>query len=249
MNTATEKTVEKTCEKHGAFTATVSSCKGLFTTSDCPICTKEFIRRHEEAERAAAEKAHICYLTETVGIPPRFLDRTLDNFAVETVEQRSALEVVRDYILHFDDNLRVGRCLLFCGDPGRGKTHLACGMAHALLESHRRVRYCTAQGLIRELRDTWRRDSERSESGVLKDLVGFDLLIVDEVGMQYGSDAEKVQLFEVINGRYNAVRPTFIISNLGIEGMIEHLGDRLVDRLRENEGQMLLFKGASWRGR
>ena len=41
-----------------------------------------------------------------------------------------------------------------------------------------------------------------------------DLLILDEVGVQFGSETEKMILFEIINGRYEQLKPTIVISNL-----------------------------------
>ena len=40
-----------------------------------------------------------------------------------------------------------------------------------------------------------------------------DLLILDEVGVQFGSETEKMILFEIINGRYEQLKPTIVISN------------------------------------
>jgi len=53
----------------------------------------------------------------------------------------------------------------------------------------------------------------------------------------------------VINGRYGAQRPTLVISNLDLAGLRENLGERVVDRLRENDGRALVFTGKSWRAR
>jgi DNA replication protein DnaC len=58
-----------------------------------------------------------------------------------------------------------------------------------------------------------------------------------------------VQLFDVINARYGAQRPTLVISNLDLAGLREDLGERVLDRLRENDGRMLVFKGKSWRAK
>jgi DNA replication protein DnaC len=60
------------------------------------------------------------------------------------------------------------------------------------------------------------------------------LLVMDEVGVQYGTDAEKVLLFDVINRRYQDVMPTILLTNLDKAGLREYLGDRAFDRIREN---------------
>lgn len=64
--------------------------------------------------------------------------------------------------------------------------------------------------------------------------------------MQFGSDAEKLILFEIINGRYEAVKPTILLSNLNIDGLKGYMGERVVDRLREG-GKADRFDWPSYR--
>ena len=73
-----------------------------------------------------------------------------------------------------------------------------------------------------------------------------DLLILDEVGVQFGSETEKMILFEIINGRYEQLKPTIVISNLA-DALTDYLGERVVDRLREGGGRMLIFDWPSYR--
>src|SRR6185312_8486138 len=99
------------------------------------------------------------------------------------------------------------------------------------------------------LRDTWRKDSAETESEVLCQLLLPDLLVIDEVGVQYGSDGEKVHAFDIIDGRYNAMRPTIVITNCKPDELLAYLGERVVDRLLEDGGRMLVFDGKSNRTR
>ena len=101
--------------------------------------------------------------------------------------------------------------------------------------------------LLREIRETWGMLGAR-ESGVLGRLIERDLLILDEVDMQFGGDAELLRLFDVLNGRYEALRPTVLASNLSVEALPGCLGARLMYRLRENGGVVVPFTWASERG-
>jgi DNA replication protein DnaC len=82
---------------------------------------------------------------------------------------------------------------------------------------------------------------------VLEKLSRLDLLVLDEVGVSFGTEPEKVQLFNVINGRYNQVRPTIVTSNLDVAGMTAYLGERSMDRLKENAADMVVLTGQSRR--
>jgi DNA replication protein DnaC len=240
----------ETCPQHGEFTARKLSFGGKdYGWTTCPKCSDERLESEAKLEAQRHREAVIAQRIEEADIPVRFKTKTLDNFEVLDEDQRIGLASARSYVSEFPANLETGRGLVLCGTTGRGKTHLGCGIARALAETGRHVRYTTARDLIRALRDTWRRDSATTETELLTQLRDLDLLVLDEVGVQFGSDAERVQLFDVFNGRYGAQRPTLVISNLDLAGLRESLGERVLDRLRENDGRMLLFKGQSWRGK
>ena len=90
-------------------------------------------------------------------------------------------------------------------------------------------------------------NSAESEQGVIDRLIEPCLLIVDEVGVQVGSDHEKLLMFEVLNGRYQSMRPTILISNLSVDELETFLGHRVMDRYREC-GAVLPFDWKSHRG-
>ena len=75
-----------------------------------------------------------------------------------------------------------------------------------------------------------------------------DLLILDEVGVQFGSDTEKLILFDVLNERYEKRRPTLVLSNLSLPDVEQYLGERIFDRLREDGGEAVVFDWESHRG-
>lgn len=49
---------------------------------------------------------------------------------------------------------------------------------------------------------------------------------------------------DVLNTRYADMRPTIVISNLKLVEITNYLGTRIIDRLSENGGQVVPFKGA-----
>ena len=74
------------------------------------------------------------------------------------------------------------------------------------------------------------------------------MLIIDEVGTQTDSDWEKLQIFNVIDGRYQNMKPTVLISNLSAEEVQSVIGERSVDRLREEGAFVIPFNWPSKRG-
>jgi DNA replication protein DnaC len=54
-------------------------------------------------------------------------------------------------------------------------------------------------------------------------------------------------IFDIIDGRYENILPTILISNQNIENIKTLIGDRVVDRLRSEGGQLLVLDGNSQR--
>ena len=247
---ADPKTRTDQCETHGPFE---SKCFIGSIWSKCPTCGAETAAR-EKAEREVKEReerreAWARKIGEA-GIPERFQNRSLQSFIAETEAQARALEFANGYADSFDNALATGRSALFIGKPGTGKTHLAVGIGLRIMHRDRRtVLFTTVMRAIRRVKDTWGRDSRETETQAIAALVFPDLLILDEVGVQFGSDTEKLILFDVLNERYEKRRPTLLLSNLTLADVKSYLGERVFDRLREDGGEATPFDWDSWRGR
>ncbi|MBK5571777.1 ATP-binding protein [Ensifer sp. SSB1] len=240
-----------TCEKHGAFEEQGVSYFGRpMIWHGCPECGRaradaELAVENEKAERERQAKLET--RLQQAGIPMRFRDRTLDSFDAETDGQRIALRKARQFVEDFARHQAAGTTVVFMGAPGTGKSHLAIAIAQAVMVQTT-VLYANALDMIRMVRDTWRRDSKMSEREVLEMLGSVGLLVIDEVGVQYGTDGEQVIMFDVINRRYRDLHPTILLSNLDRDGLRAYLGERSFDRLREG-GIVVPFDWESYRGR
>lgn len=238
------ETRQETCAEHGEFVST--NILGR-VWSKCPVCTSA---RSAEEHRAQAEQerrnreARTRKLLGRAAIPSRFVGRGFDNFDADTDAKRQALTVLRDFSESFEDVASKGRGLILSGKPGTGKSHLAAAVLQAHIEKD--VLYATCLDLIRMVRETWRKDSQQSERQVLSYLANLDLLVIDEMGVQYGTDGEQTILFDVLDARYREVKPTILLTNQGAEGLRSYLGDRTFDRLRET-CRFVAFEWESYR--
>lgn len=236
------------CEAHGVFTS-----KNLFGAmwTKCQTCAKE---RHlaDEAKAEAKSKAEAVDRWQAkigmAGIPPRFSDRTLATYRAASEGQKIALSFAQSYAESFADAATTGRSAVFIGKPGTGKTHLAVGIALAVMDAGYSALFTTAMRALRRVKETWARGSEETEREAIAALVYPDLLVLDEVGVQFGSDTEKLILFDVLNERYEQRKPTLLLSNLTIGEVRDYLGERIFDRLREDAGRVLVFDWGSHRG-
>jgi DNA replication protein DnaC len=219
------------CPDHGPFES-----RHIIASvwSRCPQC--EATRRAaEDAEAAEQERksreARQRKLLGRAAIPDRFAGKGFESFSADTDAKRSALTVLRDFAENFERNAQAGKGLILSGKPGTGKSHLAGAVLQSQLD--RDVLYATCMDVIRMVRETWRKDSDKSERQVLAYLGGLDLLVIDEMGVQYGTDGEQTILFDVLDRRYREVKPTILLTNQDTEGLKGYLGERTFDRLRE----------------
>jgi DNA replication protein DnaC len=248
--TITTETRAADCETHGGYESTAFKLGArIMHWSSCPACAGE--ARAEELAKAAQEEAAVrqrqleTRLSQS-GIPQRYRSKTFVNFIATDDAMEQALATAMRFAQDFDQHSEKGTFMVFSGPPGTGKSHLATAIAQAVLAGGTAM-YTSAIDAVRLIRDTWRRNSERTESQVLAMLASIDLLILDEVGVQYGTEAEQVNLFDIIDKRYRDKMPTILLTNQNRSGLKQFLGDRSFDRLREG-GIWVTFDWGSQRG-
>ncbi len=238
------------CLKHGPYHQKKHEVLGKIFTTSCPECSNEKDNAKELEKRETLQRIKnesIKRLLGDSGLPKRFQGRRFDNFTIENTEQKRSLKIAQFFAENFDSFLSTGASLVFCGKPGTGKTHLAASIANAICEQGRSALYLSVLKATRMVKDTWKRDANVSENNVYKAMITPDLLILDEVGIQFGSESEKLILFEILNGRYEEMRPTIVISNLLPSEITNYLGERVVDRLTEGGGSVVVFDWDSYR--
>jgi len=239
----------ESCPTHGDFDSK-SHRRDIW--SKCPACSAERQAAEAAVEAAKAKAAEVERWQRKLGmagIPDRFMDRSLTSFVAATEAQKKALTFATRYAEDFGHVRVTGRGALFVGKPGTGKTHLAVGIALEVMGQGGTALFTTTMRAIRRVKDTWGRESQETESEAIQALVYPDLLILDEVGVQFGSDTEKLILFDVLNERYEKRKPTLLLSNLAAAEVKDFLGERIFDGMPEDGGPGVVFDWARHRGK
>jgi DNA replication protein DnaC len=174
------------------------------------------------------------------------VNKSLDQFKFEEIpglDKNSILQLFQGGYLAAGENV------VFIGNHGTGKTHLAIALGVAACNAGKRVRFCTVAELIHQLLEA--RDA-RQLLRMQQQLGRYDLLILDELGLTDCKQDGGTLLFQVISSRYEQCS-TIITTNLefkdwtsvfGTQQLTNALLDRLIHRCHiiQANGESYRFK-------
>ncbi len=183
-------------------------------------------------------------------IPPRYEHCSLESFEPGSPSLRAAHEKAVAFCAGYPHlGADEGLGLLFCGDNGVGKTHLAVAVLQELVTAKGvRGQFWDFHELIREIKSSYDPETKTTELQVLQPVVDNDVLVLDDLGAWKMTDWMNDTLFYILNSRYMAQRPTVITTNYQDvtreaalaadslrrrEFLVERIGQRLRSRLME----------------
>lgn len=174
-----------------------------------PTLGGQFARLAEEAAKQG--QSHLSYLEALLAaeleerarnaIARRILEahfpkvKTLEEFEFEKAAQVPA-SLIRS--LAEGSYLKRAEPVVFLGETGTGKTHLAIGLAVAACRQRKRVRFTTAAALINDLMEA-RSKSELSR--ITNRWARYELIVIDEMGYVTIPESAAELLFQVVAGR------------------------------------------------
>ncbi len=158
-----------------------------------------------------------------------------------TLNKALVLELARGEYVERRENV------IALGNSGTGKTHIALGLGLAACQRGLSVGFTTAAALVHELLEA--RDEKRLLR-LQRQLAGYRLLIIDELGFVPLSKSGAELLFEIFSQRYER-GSTLVTSNLPFDEWTEVLGSErltgaLLDRLTHHV-HILEMNGESYR--
>ena len=222
-----------------------------WTELPCEACERErFPREMEERARDAAQQRLNTLLANSM-LRERFIDKSFENFhpfGKDREKQLRVLSIARDFAGAFHRHRQSGTWLLFMGNVGTGKSHLCAAIINEVIRAGYTALFTKTPRLLREVKDTFHRDAEITHSEIIARMGGIDLLVIDEVGIQFGTDTERMILYEILDLRYEAMRPVILTTNItDLKSLEKLLGERIIDRLFEGESKIVVFEWESHR--
>lgn len=112
------------------------------------------------------------------------------------------------------------------GGVGNGKTHLLNAIANRVMGRGVSVKLVMMAELLSDLRMGIEDKQTDFKMKVLKEV---PYLLIDELGLEYGTDWEKEKIEELLAARWNNGRFTVVATNLSIEDLPERIKSRFKD--------------------
>ena len=201
---------------------------------DCPLCSDlgYMVERVggeiRYRECACWKRKRSLRLIEKSGLS-EVLDRyTLDSYRTEEPWQENIAQKAKDYIAEGGD-----KWFVITGTPGSGKTHICTAIAGAYIRSGKSVKYMLWRAEAPRLKALV---NEREEyETMMRTLQSVDLLYIDDFLKGGIKDADINLAFEILNDRYNRMKPTVISGERDIEELMEidaAIASRIYERSR-----------------
>lgn len=230
-------------------TARVYISPGFVCRSQCQ-CQTEAIRKEYEAEERRKRIEEYKRRQEQALLNERYKGATFEK-AVITESNREAYEKCRNYVKNAQEMISHNIGLYIYGDNSSGKTHLTACICNALLWQGYRCIHTSLAMILNEIRSSYDGDGI-GESELIRRLQFCDFAFVDDLGKEFmGKEtkwAEK-KLFEIINARYNAQKPTIFSSNFRIDELASTLNidKAIVERINEMATRAIKLEGDDFR--
>lgn len=207
---------------------------------NCALCSDS---GYADGKLCTCVKKELAYAAYTsAGLGKGLRDKTFDNFSLQYYEgeDRARMESIlagcKKYAQNFGED---SRSVLFMGKTGLGKTHLSAAIAGAVAAKGYRVLYETSQKLF----DTYEAARfGRSDAPDTDKHLSCDLLIIDDLGAECGSQYTAATFFNLLNTRLIEGKPILINTNLNRPALEKMYGERVLSRLL-GEFHVLLFAG------
>lgn len=242
---------EVNCSKHGTQKVKQIFVVNRWLEKLCPMCEAEKKKANDEMarqEKLREKESRSIELLRQSLIPKRFETKTLEGFIADTPDKQKKKDYCLEYVSNFEEMRNLGVGIVMCGKAGTGKTHLATAICSYVIRHYQSSAvFMSVIRAVRSVKETYARDAQKSEQEAINWFSEPEVLVLDEVGVQFGTEAERIILFEIINKRYEDMLPTILISNLEPGELGCYIGERCMDRMKDNGGAVLAFNWESYR--
>ncbi len=160
------------------------------------------------------------------GIPKKYWYCSPDTFQ----GYEALVEKCRKYIQKPESSL------LFTGNCGTGKTHLAISILRELIKNGLTdVFFKSVPELLLDIRRTFNNSQDITDADIIDHHSLFGLLVLDDFGAEKITEFTISSLYMIIDRRVREDKPTIITTNLSLDEIEKKISPRIASRLAEYE--------------
>ena len=169
-------------------------------------CEKEKAEKENEERLQLERKLKIERVRSYCFPEDKMLNMT---FANDDGTNQSITDIAYKYCKNFD---RIhGKGILFYGITGTGKTYYSCEIANDLIDKGYTARFTNFARILNELQNSFDRQD------YIDGLCDYDLLIIDDLGIERNTTYALEQIYNVINCRNMSGKSMIVTTNLDID--------------------------------
>lgn len=212
----------------------------------CPdgVAYTERVQQYVERTRTAWRARRVAEVAGQADIPQTFRGDTIETWAATVIEagaDGAEVQQVVATIERWQEDAARGakKCLLLlAGNWGAGKTGLASALVQSWVDREQVALFRSTRRVGRWLRAAPYRSEDpevKTVDQLVQSLVDAPLLALDDLGREEMDPSlaasTRASVFDIIDERQLAHRPTIITTNLTIDELGATYGDALVDRV------------------
>lgn len=249
MEQTLEKILQRMKNRSMSGSENLETPENLRDSDVCPLCNgTEWILTEKDGITTAVEckcreRAAMSRRLRFADIPEAFRGMDLKTFRTDVYRQpdskktvTDACRIIKAYLEDFGTQREQGMGLfIWSRTKGSGKTRIAAGIANELMKSYA-VKFAVSLTILQEIKNTWRRDAEYSESRLLDALNTVDVLIIDDFGVESPAAWINDKMYQIINERYINKKVTIFTSNESLDSL--RYDDRITNRIKERTYQI-----------
>ena len=197
----------------------------------------------EEREAAEKQRKHLDIVED---LKRRgFTDPAMRNWNFEQDNGKCPqMQTARSYVGKWEQMKEGNHGLILWGKVGTGKSYFAGCIANTLMEKEIPVCMTNFATILNDLAATF-----EGRNDYISRLCRYPLLIIDDFGMERGTEYGLEQVYNVIDSRYRSGLPLIVTTNLTLQELQnppDTPHERIYDRLREM-CQPVYFSGENQR--
>jgi len=196
---------------------------------------QEEAKKRAEEEDARKQKIYWERKRLSTDMGARYANCSLANYSVKFLEQKNAIETVKEFLSGMVEHVKAGRGLILYGSVGTGKDHLLAACMFAAIDAGFSATWKNAQSIYEAARD--KMDEGGREAEMLKPFLWPTILGLSDPTPPAGDlTGFRVELlWRIADVRYREMKPIWLTMNANsIEECQAKLSVPLWDRLQDN---------------